>query len=232
MMGIINRISVILRSKSGASLMFVLGIMLFLLAIAGSIMAAASANIGANVRQERYNRAIVLTDSIHRSIKHSLEIIPTTDDYSVDEPVNSLAYQLAMAIYENADAPVDTVELNIDIPGVDMSAVNSITLDIIYQDIKFTGPIESVPEINPPTLRVPRTATINAQMNVRVIVEVESTSQRETPRFITTVATYEYKDGVLSDMNANGEIGEMAFSDLGKWELMSYEIIESTTIEN
>lgn len=231
-MGIINRISVILRSKSGASLMFVLGIMLFLLAIAGSIMAAASANIGANVRQERYNRAIVLTDSIHRSIKHSLEIIPTTDDYSVDEPVNSLAYQLAMAIYENADAPVDTVELNIDIPGVDMSAVNSITLDIIYQDIKFTGPIESVPEINPPTLRVPRTATINAQMNVRVIVEVESTSQRETPRFITTVATYEYKDGVLSDMNANGEIGEMAFSDLGKWELMSYEIIESTTIEN
>jgi len=228
----ITKTKAVLKSKSGASLMFVLGIMLLLLAIAGSIMAAASANIGANVRQDRYNRAVLLTDSVHRSIKHSLEAMPNTEAYIDNEFANSLAFQIARAIYENADAPNDTVELNIDIAGVDMSSVNSITLDITYQDIKFNGPIEAVPETNPPMQRIPRTATISAQMNVCVVVEVDTASLRDTPQLITTVASYELSGAVLSDTNASGEIGEMIFSDFGKWVLKSYEIIESETIKN
>ncbi|MCL2424795.1 MAG: hypothetical protein FWD05_00490 [Oscillospiraceae bacterium] len=233
MMRLINKASRILKDKSGMSLMFVLGIMFLLLAVGASVLTAASANIGSNVRQSKYNTAIVMTDSIHGSIKHSLEMTPSSTDYLDEDFENSLAYQIAQLIYNNtnSEVPIETVELDIDIPGVDMSAVESIALEILFQDVRFAGPVDAVPETIPPTPRIPKTATVNAQMTVCTIVEIESASLRETPRFITTVATYEYRDGILSDENADGEIREMNFSDFGKWVLVSYEIIESESVE-
>jgi len=228
-----NRTLVILKNKSGASLMFVLGIMLLLLAISASVLTAASANIGSNVRQNKYNTAIVLTESIHGSIKHSLEMTPFSTDYLDEEFENSLAYQIVQLIYSNtnSEVPIETVKLDVDIPGVDMSTVESIALEIPFQDVRFAGPVDAVPETIPPTARIPKTATINAQMIINVIVEIESASLREAPRLITTVATYEFRGGLLSDEDTNSEIGEMKFVDFGKWELMSYEIIESKSIE-
>ena len=232
-MRLINRVSAILKNKSGASLMFVLGIMLFLLAIAGSVLAAASANIGANARQERHNRAELLTESIHRNIKYSLEMTPLTMDYTDTDFENSLAYQIAQVVYNNASAetPIDMIYLDIDIPKVETDMVDSILLEILFQDVRYTGPIEAVLETDPPTPRVPMMASVNAKMSVKVVVEVESASLREAPRFITTMATYEYRDGILSDTNAMDEIGEMEFRDFGKWVLLSYEIIESESAE-
>ncbi|MDR2571147.1 MAG: hypothetical protein LBD23_12795 [Oscillospiraceae bacterium] len=95
-MGIIkikNKITAALNNKSGVSLIFVLGIMMLLMAIATSVLTAASANIGANVRQSNYNRAVVLSDSVHRNIRHSL-----IDSEPGDE--DSLAYGLVMEIYD------------------------------------------------------------------------------------------------------------------------------------
>jgi len=231
MMRLRNKVLSILKDKSGASLMFVLGIMLLLLAIGGSVLVAASTNVGANVRQEKYNAAVILTDSIHRSIKYSLEEVPESTDYPDSNFESSLAYQIARGIYDSFESPQGSIELNADILEIDMSNIKGITLEFSYQDIRFAGPVDAVPETDPPTPRIPRTATINAQMDVRVVVEVESASLRDAPRYITSIASYELRDCVLSDTNVNGDVGEMEFSNFGKWVLMSYEIIESKAIE-
>jgi hypothetical protein len=70
--------------------------MMFLMAIGVSTMAAAAANAGYIIRQNDFNKIRLLQDSVHESIMFSLQNDP--------EEMNSLAYQLAMAIF-NANDP-------------------------------------------------------------------------------------------------------------------------------
>jgi len=242
-----NKITAALKCKSGASLLFVLGVMFLLMAIGASVMAAASANIGSNIRQDKYNRAVVLIDSIHKNIKHSLQI----PDTNTTEFENSLAYIIPYAIYNSSltpdplnpnpliGEPFTEIQLDIDIAGVtDIASLQSVTLGFPFQEVSTVGPVGYIPETTPPTPRVPRTASISARMIVVVTVEIPATGFGAENRTITTHATYTYSGGVFSDENdllANSDahredstfIGEMEFAEPGEWKLISYEIVES-----
>jgi len=242
-----NKIAVIIKDKSGVSLIFVLGVMMFLLAIGASLLAAASANIGANVRQNEYNRVIVLGDSIHRSIMHSLQADP--------EDENSLANRLAWIVYETPDIVSQgsiELELDIDTPGNDdvpEYMTISITLSFLFREVLTTQATEYVPEIPsftdtdgitveavPAVPGMPETASISADMLVTVVIEADGVI-RDGSRFITTQAVYEYRGGLLSD-DPDGDYAAnpnppavlplyFATDGYGTWSMISYEIIES-----
>jgi len=224
-----NKIKNTLKRRSGASLILVLGVMLFLLAIGISTMAAAFANAGYIMRQNDYNRVRLLHESIHENIMHSLQA--NTLPSGTGNP-NSLGFQLAMAIFKVNDptpqipplAPSvvtalqalfnDGAELGILFDGTSILGVNnhiggrlitvqSITLSFPYQIVNINEAIPGIPDNYPSgstgdniithmRQREPRTATVNASMEVRV--EIVSGD-----RTITSIAVYEYTGGRLTD---------------------------------
>ena len=218
-------IATILKRTSGQSLVFVLGIMLLLMAVGVSVMTAASSNVGAYRRQYQYSRAVIFGDSIQRNIMYSLQEDPA------DESL--LSNQLVWLIYE-ADGKPDDVDLDIDIDGIDLMIQHSITLQFPHKDVRTTGPVNALPEVN--IDRIPKTARINAGMIVTVVIEIESIGEED--RLITSQATYIYKDGLLTDDPEGNyitenppedEILEMQFApgEFGTWSLVGYEIVES-----
>ena len=99
-MSLKKKFLMVLKEKTGASMIFVLGIMLFLMAIGVSTMAAAGANAGFILRQSEYSRIRIVDESIHENIMFSLQYVPDDDDDRSD----FLGYQIAMAIYDAYDA--------------------------------------------------------------------------------------------------------------------------------
>ena len=233
-----NRIFEICGSKSGASLMFVMGIMLLLLAVGGSLLAAASANHGSNIRQNQYNAAVVLNDSIQRNIRYSLQI-PATNLAAFEA---SLASNLAKAIYEaNADGEALTMfELNLSgVNGLEPGDDGNYRVTLLFsaQSVHITPARDAMPEFPPPDplgYRAPRTAIISARMIVEVIVDAGTANDA---RVITTRAVYEY-NGVLSDdgtdetpsdnmsFNKINPLNPNDTADPGRWVMVSYEISE------
>ena len=170
----INGIKAAIKNESGVSILFVLGIMMMLLAVGASVMAAAFGNVGIGIRQERHNRAMLLTDSIHRNIMHSLQM-----DNAVFE--DYLSGQLAWYIFENAgdlDDP-DGIPLDIYISGVDIDG--DVTLHFAYiigNPVYFTDPATDITS---------RIVQMSATMRVEVVVEVDGGE-----RSIISRAYYEY----------------------------------------
>ena len=242
MMRSLYKVKTLLKSKSGASLMFVLGIMMMLLAVGASVMTAATANVGSNIRQNHYNNAVLLSDSIHRNIMHSLNMDESDADFDT-----SLRNKLSTALYEankpvandgDTNLPLDGFEMSVGVDGVDMSALERIDVRIPFQDIRFAGPVGYVPETG--TNRVPFTASINVRIIVTVEVSIHPTGMaRVDDRTITTRAVYELSNAFMSD---EGDIlyteedssitGELEFESFGNWKMVSYEIIESHASSN
>jgi len=243
-MRIIKKLSAILKNKSGASLLFVLGVMLLLMSMGASAMIAASSNVGSNLRQKQYNRAVILNDSIHRNIMHSLQ------PASAATFENSLASSLIMEIYKeyervNSTTPgaliPDEIDLVMTLTGATISVDNDIKLSFLYKDVKMAGPVDFIPEVGEFGIdRIPRTASINAQLTVTVSVEVASGMRfRVEDRIITSQATYELSGAVLTDdpdkkymKTPEDDVPDNLTMELdpnghGTWSLISYEIIES-----
>lgn len=86
----------LLSDNRGASLLFVLGIMMFLLVICTSVLAAAGNNVGYMVNQREYSQIQALDESIHRAIMFSLQANVADD---VNAPA-SLGLQLARALVD------------------------------------------------------------------------------------------------------------------------------------
>jgi len=238
-----NRISELLKSKSGVSLIFVLGIMMMLFAIGGavisstganveigsSVMGSATANFGSNIRQNQYNTAILLSESIHRTIKQSLLTPGTNFDSSLAKYIPQLLFanrdedfkdgfplQLGGAIAPVITPLNPTITLKFPFPSANPS--------ITYQD-----PIPAMPELG--IERVPATGTLSAKVVIEVVVDLPGIGNRS----ITTLATYEYTGGVFSDATsyvppATGAPdlpGVLQFTEFGTWKLVSYEITET-----
>jgi len=243
-----------LKSKSGASLIFVLGIMLMLFAIGGavisgttasvdigsSVMGAASTNFASNVRQSQYNRAVLLSESIHRTIRQSIKTPSTNSNFN-----NSLANHIPDAIFKSmstmeaqraaavtASSVVQDFIMNIDITGL------STTVDASSFNVRIIFPVSvNNPSFAPDGPRVdagirdPYTITINTE----IVVEVEVFLDALQTRAITTQATYQLSEGVFSDIDSTdinpadpASIGTtIKYDKPGKWELVSYEIIET-----
>jgi len=217
--------------------LFVLGAMMFLLAIGTSILAAASANIGANIRQNEFNRVMVLNDSVHRNIMYSLQVDP--------ENQNLLGNQLAWLIYNTReDEEMDDIDLELGISaGSDLDIPDhmtvTITLSFLYRDVQITEGSDSIPEIPgftdedgniiepvPEVPGIPGTATIKAGMTVTVIIETDGLIRDES-RLITTQAVYEYQGGKLTESPAAPPTMIFEPDGYGTWSMFSYEIIQS-----
>ena len=213
-----NRILTVLKSKSGASILFVLGIMLFLLAVGSSVMAAASANHGSNARQNRYNAALVLNESIQRNIRYSLQ--------STDE--NTLASNLTRALYDNRNTPLSMFELNLTgVTGLITTGDSrnaTVTLNFPEQNVHSISAVPAMPELDEP--RRPTTAIVNSVLIVEVEVVIDAS------RVLTTRATYELSNGLLTDEGTyepdvtDDVVGPLELIDQGQWKLVNYEISE------
>ena len=243
-----NRIQAVLSSRSGASLLFVIGIMLILLAIGGSVMAAASSNYGSNLRQNQYNAAVVLNDSIQRNIRHSLQKNPETLPVPVPEFTQSLASNIPLAMYQAhiANNPLTVFDLELrDVDGLVLTGPDRnyrVTLKFpFHPEVNITPPAAPMPEMaNPPgdpddpfSFRTPAMARLSARMIVEVSVYF---STGTNPRVLTTQAVYDYRNGVLTDDFFLGNPDSMSFSQevlnpndtaaSGEWTMVSYEIFE------
>jgi len=234
--------------------MFVLGLTMMLLAISGSIMAAASASVGANVSQTQYNRALVLTESIHRIIQHSLVDIeqfstpPDHFNFSLKKHIAEAIYNTDPVLskadgYPNPNPPAvssnpqfkidfDKIDLDVDFinPNTDIGDV-TVYLRFPFKNVNKTGPVGKITHDTLTILRIPSEANIIATMEVTVIVKVQDNN-----RAVMTRATYELIDAYLSDKSdeenmsdiESGDsnyIGLMKWEDYGTWELVNYEII-------
>jgi len=82
------------KNNSGASLLFVLGIMMFLLIIGTSVLLAASTNAGFATNQRERNQIKILDESIHKTIMFSLQ------NGLDDGDLGTLGRQLAWALYQ------------------------------------------------------------------------------------------------------------------------------------
>ena len=256
-----KKLSGIFKSRSGVSLLMVIGTMALLFAISASIFAAAYANIGYNARQNEANRIRLISESVHRNIKFALENEP--------DSVMSLSNQLIMRLFNAADSdtpvPVSDIHLRINIDGDlylpedEYINFNGITLSWSHEDVKIIDSISYVPGINDPddpdpalagtydpaspfvtvpaVHRKPKTAEINATLTVTVEVEAERLFAHlgRRNRVITTIVTYEYTGGFLSEeKSVNPEYNpilnldyEMLFENYGTWSLISYDTIDS-----
>jgi len=239
-----SKIAAILKNTSGVSLMFVLGVMMMLLLIGASLLVAASSNVGTNIRQNEFNRVMLLSNSIHRNIMYSLQAEPENEGL--------LANQLAWIIYKANEDDINDITLGLDMDAdIPASMSVSIILSFPFHEVRvfeasdyvpgieesgyFDGdvwiPIAAIPEIP----RIPETAEIKAEMLITVVIE-SNAMVREGSRLVTTQAAYEYRGGFLTDdpygmhlTNPNPTGLEMAFAPdgFGIWSLLSYETVES-----
>jgi hypothetical protein len=250
-----NSIVKTLKSKSGASLIIVLGIMLLLLTVGISTLVAAEANSGLLFKQKEHSQIIILEDSIHQNILFALQ----PDIAASEDEENLLSTKLARAICEANDSYVvmtanprgiEDLTVDVSVGGADLKGdgfgkikLDSITLSFPRYDqvVVITPPIPAVysPEVRDPDTnalissrslafaREPKTATVNASMIVTVKIDAGD-------RIITSRAFYEYTGGELSD-DPDGdyegvdtmEVFPMIFTDYGRWELIKYEKADS-----
>jgi len=251
-----NKVLAIIKSKSGVSLIFVLGIMLMLFAIGGAVISgtnanvnigssvtgAATANFASNIRQNQYNRAVLLGDSIHRTIRQSL--LDSSSATSLARKLPEELYNKRQLIFDNrtpdfdADEKVEEIVFDFKITTGPAAVTDAnYTIKIIFPmslnnpSIEFNGPMAAMPELGEGfTTRTPRTAAINA----KIVVEVEVFLQGTDGRKVTTLAAYDYRGGVFSDASSDRKPDDITFDDsllvfteFGVWEMVSYEITES-----
>jgi hypothetical protein len=213
---------------------------------------------------------MVLDASIHKNIMYSLQNHDPADEN------HFLSLQIARALYDarndyesgvlGATGRLGDITLDVSFSGgVDLSGdirVESITLSFPEQRVVITQPIPAIwvddhmdgdedQELSPweysPPPRVPKTATVDATMEVVVVISVNGVSE-------TSRATYQYTGGRLSDdppdpsdpANPSGihyscEAGtchvgtdptcvsgslRMEFTDNGRWRLLRHETID------
>lgn len=219
-----------LRDRTGSSMLLVLAVMLLLLSVGGSALAAGSTAIGQVTAQRDYKQLELYTYSINDSLLSALQ----------KEDRASLGAELAMQFYQNADnsatAPLPT-KLTLDITGhtLPSNLVREITL-YCFPDVRISP---AVPEIKIPNLdaagnitgyeeiaRQPRTALVDATLQV-------VTSLQLGERTITTAATYRLSDAALVDTGTESSmefapvVGTAGKYHLGRWEMIKYEMLAS-----
>lgn len=191
-----------LRGRRGASLIFVLGMMLCLMLISVSVLAAATANARYSVNQREHDQILLLDNSIQKNIMYSLQRDESDDNY--------LSFQLAKALYDaGADggklAEFD-LDMSIDLSSTEMTAAANLSFPQQTVDI-----MPAIPE-SPGIEGTPEIATISASMTVTVNIKHQNGKE------MTSVATYTYSGGELKDNT---------WTNYGTWELKKYEKSDS-----
>jgi hypothetical protein len=203
------------NNKTGASLVFVLGVMMMLLAIGVSVFAAASANTGARLRQEVYHQVVLLNESVQESIFHMLTQKPV--EYANPVTSTNLLTRLAWEAYRERSAE-GAEELFIGLDGFEfagsgvslLGADRGISIASVKIHLTFPGTqIRITPardEISIPDLdddgnpmdtgifvpREPKRVLVN--MDIEVAVEIDAGG-----RSVFSSAFYKITDCVFID---------------------------------
>jgi len=229
----------ILRNNSGASFVYVMGVMLLLYAIGISALTAASANAGFTQNQRAHTQAILLSDSVQKNILYSLQRDPADE-------TDFLSAQLARAICDarDKDSPyynqngtgLEDITLDITFEnGVNLYAgdarVEDVTLSFPRSDVTIEKPrgaefdswTDEYGYHESFTPRVPKHVYADASMIVTVKIMVNG-------KPMTSRAHYKYMGGELYDdidgshsTVTGDQFFDLIFVDYGKWELIKYE---------
>jgi hypothetical protein len=211
-----NRFAKILKSKSGASLVMVLGITLLLLIVGVSALTAASANAGAALSQQVYNQLNLAAESVVRSIMHSLEASVDDEGSRVDCPCTdtdtctcpeTLGGQLIKALYQHNPAnPFERLNLTAALNGAVIPVNIEITVDVPLADIDMDNADINFAEIYI-TVRVTRVPNPDSQDN----------------RFVFYRLDYQ-----LSGVEFRDDVG-IRIENAGRWRVVDFEKIANTT---
>jgi hypothetical protein len=208
------------RGKSGASLIFVLGIMMMLMAIGFSVFAAASANRGAALRQTEHNAVLLLENSIHNNIRHSLQY---GDGYKEDRLWN----QLLQVLYEARHANPESLHINnfniLPIGGIDLGSggISIAGIELLLELIEIDTDTRTIvtdpgdPDADPP---VPATTVTTETVQIGVGKMFVDVTLNVNGNFIKSTTEYSFNGGRF----VNGVL-----IDDGKWELEWYEKSEA-----
>lgn len=198
-------------------MIFVLCLMMLLMAICASVLVAASASAAASTNRITHNRLVLGADSIHKNIMYSLQ----KDDGNIDD---QLWGKLIWAVYEaNDNGGTGMGEMNVEMSFSSGRTLDTLEIESLVfsfpmdkQNVNIFPAIDGVSDTGIP--RIPKTAEINITLAVKSKVKSDN-------KTLTTVATYEFTGGRLSDFNpANPQAaGTMAIIDSGEWRLISYE---------
>jgi len=214
----------IIKNKSGASLAFVLAVMLLLMAVGISALAAAGATAGKN--RQVLNQLNMYADSIQKSVMFSLQT--SNDDIGRSIP-ETLGGQILSTIYEKAayasPDPVESFTLNLTPElsnGTDLSGVISsvtINIDPLINFTPYTPEQNEVIDDEGNVIftyepRRPSTAAISGKITVTVTAEYQNES-------IISIVTYKLFDGLFADDGTNPD--NMIISNAGIWRFISHE---------
>lgn len=243
-----NKLMQILKDESGASMIFTLCIMLLLMAIGVSALAASSANAGAGINQQTYNQLTMYAESAQKSIMYSLQISkdPTygdvgkrvDDDTSNISPLDTLGGQLIRALYINEnndllpsvldvdlevklDGDAVPIEVSIDFIDYAVDIIQFEAYDAGFPDIPATPDID---EYVPPTYAQPKSASIKAEVVFTIIA-------RQNGKAVTYTMTYQLSgvELMMGSYNAfmTTENPVMEIADAGIWRVKAYDKIEN-----
>lgn len=100
-----NRALAIISSKSGASLLFVLAVMMLLMAVGVSVLVSAGSNLSTGINKQLDNRLNIYTDSMQRTILYGLKLGDDVDKFITTDTLTTLNGQILGALYKKATAP-------------------------------------------------------------------------------------------------------------------------------
>jgi hypothetical protein len=226
-----RKITEILKSESGASLLFTLAVTMLLIALGTSALVAASTSSGYLLRQREHSQVRLLQDSVHESIMRNLEAPDSGEFPILLNGDGNLGVLLVKEIYEIYEAEISDPSdldslfsgdgvLTVILPGADLYNENDdsdhlvflnevrLSLSVDKSDVWGNDPIPADP------IDIEFTWIMFAELTVTVILETRS------GRLLTSTAVYNCTNALLV---SNG-FGVMELQeDYSGWELIRFD---------
>lgn len=220
-----------LHSKSGASLIFVLAIMMLLMAISLSALTAASAGVGIGVGKQSENQRELYSDSIQKTLMYSLQ---KGESLGIDSnDATTLGGQLMDVLYDKANAalgagdtlgPFQLVLENLKLDNETIADACHLTILVeprvsIRETYTESYPIFDADgnEIGSDTVRYPQEATLAASVTLRADLSLRG-------KAVISAVQYEYSKGFLQDDLSDAT--HMLIKNLGEWRFVSYDKLD------
>jgi hypothetical protein len=252
-----NKIKGIVRDKKGASVIFVLGVMVFLMAIGISVLVAATTTgMSSPIKQKEHEIHLLKHDSVHRNVMYSLQADPTDENGFLSAQIVRLLYDE----WDNLDEGETLDDLVVPVVAQldNGNHLNNAEVSFSFRNVNVnvTEAIPAVLTLVPDMLdldgfpmtwklsfeyfdngygksepRIPHTATVTAEMVVSVRIN-------DGGFVMLSEAVYRFTGGYFSDdpegilhydNDTVGFVGDMLFTDdgYGEWEMIGYAIIEN-----
>lgn len=242
-----NRVLKIIAGNSGASLMFVLAIMLLLMAVGTSVLVSASSNMNAGINKQLENRLNIYADSMHRAILSSLKSASDETRYigggGIGDYPATLSGQILGALYSGASGSATEEDIPVSLtincsPSFYDGRIPSVTstVEIVVNALVRITPYEAgqLPEdikdeagtvlyTIPEILEQPQSAVINGSATVTITATLPAGLAEKS---VISVVTYNFTSGFLKEDAGKGGLGDMQVIDSGDWRFISRERVD------